>query len=398
MERARDYYEVLGVPRNAGDREIRAAFRKLALEHHPDRSKEPDAEERFKEIAAAYAVLSDPEKRRDYDLRGAASVAGMAPEDLFAGLDLGDLLGGLGLGFEEDLFGGLLGRPRPRGPARGADLQVRLTVPLARIVTGGDERVQVTRRVACTACGGSGARAGTVREACADCGGSGERVDTQTEPGRLIRRVTTCRACHGRGTVVRDACPECHGVGTVARAEELTVKVPVGAEEGLALRVPGHGMAALEAGAPPGDLFVVVQTASDPRLVRDGPDLWREETIGVPDAVLGTSLRVPSLEGGETTLTVPAGTQAGTVLRLRGKGLPRFGPGPRGDMLVRVEVQVPEHPGDEERALYERLRAIAHGDGSKPGRSGGGRHRMRPRGPGGRGDDTPRPPDAPGGR
>jgi molecular chaperone DnaJ len=361
MEAGRDYYDVLGVSRDADEREIRDAFRRLALRYHPDRNKEPDAEERFKEIAEAYAVLSDPAKRRDYDMRGAASVAGFSPEDLFAGMDLGDLLGGLGLGFGEDLFGGLFGRARRRRPARGEDLEVRVEIPLERVLTGGEQSVQVTRLAACDACRGSGARAGTAPEACGACGGTGQRVASRTEPGVLVRQITTCPECRGSGRLIRDPCPECAGTGTVARREDLTVRIPVGAEEGMALRVAGHGMASPETGVPPGDLFVMLHTAPDPRFARNGVDLWRAETVEVADAALGTRLRVPSLDGRDATVTVPAGTQPDTVLRMRGKGLPPLGGGPRGDLYVRVLVRVPESLTDEERALYERLRAAAPG-------------------------------------
>lgn len=361
----RDYYEVLGVAPDADEKAIKDAFRDLALRYHPDRNKAPEAEARFKEIAEAYAVLSDPKKRAEYDARGFAGVAGFSPEDLFGGVDFGDLFGDLGFGFDlgpglfDRLFGG---RTRRRaGPRPGADLRVELVASLERVARGGKEAVRISRPQTCPTCHGTGARPGTQPRRCATCAGTGQRVTSRDEGSLHVRHVTTCPTCSGRGTLIAEPCPECGAEGRVVRAESIEITVPPGVEDGTALRIPGHGLPSAE-GGPPGDVFAVVRVAPDPRFERDGVDLWRTETISVPDAVLGTHVQVPTLEG-RAEVTVPPGTQPNAVLRLRGKGLPRLGGGHRGDLNVRMEVHVPEAPSSEERELYDRLRKLRRPEG-----------------------------------
>ena len=349
---------MLGVARDADATAIKDAFRKLALQYHPDRNKEPGAEERFKEIAAAYAVLSDPKKRAEYDAHGFAGVAGFSPQDLFAGINFEDIFGGLNFDFGGGLFDSFF-RRRTSAPPRGGNIEVGLEIPLERVLTGGEEKVRYERPVACPACRGSGAKAGTEPRQCAQCGGSGREVKSQRQKGVMLQQITPCPTCDGRGTIIDQKCPDCGGAGQVAREETLTVKIPAGIEEGSALRVAGHGLPSDESGGAAGDLFVVVRSAPDARFERAGNRLWRAETIGVADAVLGTTLKVPTLEGEPVAVTVPPGTQPDTVLRLRGKGLPDFGGRRRGDLLVRVRIEVPERMSAEERKLYERLRAIA---------------------------------------
>jgi molecular chaperone DnaJ len=355
---SRDYYEVLGVPRNADQQAIKDAFRQLALQYHPDRNKEPGAEERFKEIAAAYAVLSDPKKRAEYDAGGVAGVSGFSPEDLFSGVDFEDIFGGFGAEFGGGLFDRLFRRHRrPAGPPRGTDLEVEIEVPLARVVTGGEEAVQLRHPMVCSACQGSGAKAGTAPRRCEACQGSGQHVTSRRDSGITFQQITTCPTCHGRGHIIDTPCPECHGGGEVARHETLAVTIPVGVEEGMALRIPGRGMPSRETGGTPGDLFVVVRSAPDQRFERRGADLWRDETVPAVEAILGTELEVPTLES-PTTVTVPPGTQPDTVLRLRGKGLPAFGGGRRGDLYVCLHVHIPDRLSAAERELYEQLRAL----------------------------------------
>jgi len=355
LEPKRDYYEVLGVARDAEAKAIKNAFRRLALKYHPDRNKAPDAEAKFKEIAEAYGVLSDPRKRADYDAHGHIGVAGATPEDLFGGIDFSDVLGGLGIDLGHDMFGRFFGR-RPSGPRKGADINLDIAVPLERIMSGGEQLVRYQRNRPCPACGGTGAKAGTLPRRCEGCRGTGEKVQHIRRGQMSIRQITTCPECGGRGTVIDEACPKCSGRGQTIQRERLKVVIPVGVEDGVALRIPEHGQASPESGGRPGDLFVIVQTAPDPRFERRGADLWRSETIEIPDAVLGTHIVIPTLDGGADT-AVPPGTQPGTVLRLRGEGLPRFGGDGRGDLLVRVNVHIPEHPTARERELYEQLRA-----------------------------------------
>ena len=352
----RDYYEVLGVTREADQKAIKEAFRQLALRYHPDRNKEPGAEERFKEIAEAYAILSDPKKRAEYDARGFAGVAGFSPEDLFGGVDFQDLFGGLGFDFGGGLFERFFGRRRS-GPPHGANVEVDLEVPLERVAIGGEEPIRYSRVISCSTCHGSGAKPGTAPRRCDTCGGTGQHVKARRDRGVHIQRITVCENCQGRGTVIDQACAVCNGRGAMEREETLTVKIPVGVEEGMALRVPAHGMLSPEDGGLPGDLFVVVHSAPDLRFERQGADLWRSEAIPVVDAVLGTRRDIPTLDG-SVTVTIPPGTQPDAVLRLRGKGLPEFGGGRRGDYHLRLSVQVPERLTRDERDLYEHLRAL----------------------------------------
>ncbi len=351
----RDYYEVLGVPRDADDKAIKDAFRRLALRYHPDRSKEPDAEARFKEIAEAYAVLSDPRKRADYDSHGFAGVAGFSPEDLFAGVDFGDLFGPFGFDTGGGLFDRLF-RPRARrGPPRGRDLQVVLTIPLATVATGGEEAVTIRRAGPCSECGGSGARAGTQPRRCVPCGGTGQRTTSSRQGNVVVQQITTCPTCSGRGATIDDPCTTCGGSGEVTRRGQIKVQIPPGVDEGTALRIPGHGMPAPEPDGVAGDAYVIVETAPDPRFVRREADLWHVEEIDVPEAVLGCELRVATLDG-EVNLTIPPGTQPGTTMRLGGRGLPKFSGRGRGDLYVNIAVRIPDHVSAADRPLWERLR------------------------------------------
>lgn len=356
---------MLGVARDATEKQIKDAFRALALQYHPDRNKAPDAQDKFKEIAAAYAVLSDPAKRRDYDERGVSAVAGVSHEELFRDIDFGDLFGGLNFdfgglhrGFGDGLFDGFFGR-RHRGPPRGENVEVELRVPLARVLTGGEEKLRYPRIAPCAACGGSGAKAGTKPRPCPDCQGSGRRVaQDRRRRGKdevQVQTITVCPACGGRGSLIDEPCADCGGRGQAAKEEALTVNVPVGVEEGMALRVPGHGLASSEAGGVPGDLFVLVRMLPDPRFERAGADLWRLETISIPDAVLGATRTVPTLDK-PVEVQIPPGTQPDAVLRLAGLGLPEFGGARRGDLYLRLRLVVPERPSAAERALYEQLR------------------------------------------
>jgi molecular chaperone DnaJ len=305
-------------------------------------------------------VLSDPQKRAAYDSGGFAGVAGYAPEDLFRGVNFEDLFGGLNFdfGFGGGLFDRFFQRPRA-GPPRGANTEVELRVPLERVARGGEEEVRFTRMQACAACHGSGAKAGTSPRACSACGGTGEERVTTRKGNVAMQRISTCSACHGRGQFIDDPCPECSGRGQMQREEHLTVSIPIGVEEGMALRIAGRGEPSPEPAGTVGDLYVVVRTAPDPRFERDGADLWRTELLSIPDAVLGTTLKVPTLSA-PVEVRVAPGTQPGAVLRVRGKGLPHFGVKRRGDLYLRVQVEVPQRLTPAERALYERLRAQSH--------------------------------------
>lgn len=353
----RDYYEVLGVSRDADQKAIKDAFRTLALKYHPDRNKAPGAEARFKEIAEAYAVLSDPKKRADYDSGGFAGVSGFSAEDLFGGIDFGDLFGGgfgLGGGLFEQFF-----RQRRRGAEKGQNIEIGLTVSLEQVAHGGEQALRFMHQVECDACKGSGAEKGTQPVTCTTCHGAGRITHARREGGGniFIQQTSVCPACHGRGVIIEQPCRVCGGRGQVEISESLAVAIPPGIEDGMVLKVAGKGEASPDARGPPGDLFVIVRTTADPRFSRSGADLWREETISITAAVLGTTLTVPTLEA-DATVTVPPGTQPDAVLRLRGKGLPRFQEKGRGDFYLRVKVHVPEHLSAGERELFDKLRAM----------------------------------------
>lgn len=350
---------MLGVARDADQKAIKDAFRNLALKYHPDRNKEPDAEERFKEIAEAYAVLSDPKKRAEYDARGFAGVEGFSEEDLFRGVDFDDIFSGLNFDFGGGgLFDSFFHRRR-RGPERGSNIEVEVSVPLERVAQGGEEQVRVQRPVTCSACRGRGTEGGVAPKTCDTCKGTGRIAHSRREEKEhvLIQQISTCPACDGRGTIIDHPCHVCQGSGEVGQDETLTVKIPRGIEEGMALRIPGKGMPSSEAGGATGDLLVVVRSRPDPRFERAGADLVRQETISLTDAVLGTARDVPTLDG-SVSVAIPPGTQPGSLLRLKDKGLPEFGNRRHGELYLRIAVRVPEKLSSEERELYERLRAL----------------------------------------
>ncbi len=350
---------MLGVAKDADAKAIKDAFRTLAMKYHPDRNKEPGAEERFKEIAEAYAILSDPKKRADYDARGFAGVEGFSQEDLFSGINFEDIFGGLNFDFGSGSPFDMFFRRRRTGPAPGANIEVDISIPLERVASGGEERVHLGRPAPCHACRGTGSEGGAPPKPCSTCKGTGRVTHSSRREKEhvLIQQISTCPVCYGRGSIIEHPCHVCHGSGNEDKEETLTVKIPQGVEEGMVLRIPGKGMPSPDAGGPVGDLFVVVRSKADLRFERAGADLLRRETISLTDAVLGATLEVPTLDG-TATVTIPPGTQPDSVLRLKGKGLPEFGSGRHGEMYLRIAVHVPEQLSREERELYEQLRAI----------------------------------------
>ncbi len=362
----RDYYEVLGIPRDADIKSIKSAFRKLAMQYHPDRNKSPDAETRFKEIAKAYAVLSDPEKRKQYDARGFSGVEHFSHEDLYGDIDLGDLFGDLGFGFGgmqgAGIFDHLFGR-RPRGPSPGRDIEVQVFVDLELINEGGQQTIQLNHPAVCDRCRGSGAEAGTSPRPCGACGGTGQKIvsrkDNRGRDSIVFQQINLCPECGGSGKIIDRPCGQCLGKGRVDKKESLKITIPRGADEGMALRISGHGMPADTPGAPPGNLYVVVRSRPDERFQRRGADLWRSETISIEDAVLGTEIDLPTLDK-KLRLKIPPGTQHDEILRLRGKGLHYFRSDTRGDLKVRIQVDIPRRLSDEQRELFEQLRELKH--------------------------------------
>jgi molecular chaperone DnaJ len=354
----RDYYEVLGVGRDVDAAELKRAYRKLALELHPDRN--PDdktAEARFKEASEAYQVLSDPEKRGLYDRFGHEGPRGGG----FGGFsNVGDIFSAFGDIFG-DMFGGFAGfGGGGRGRvARGADIETHVDLTLAEVATGVSKEITVHRRTACKDCSGSGAAPGTSRERCQQCGGRGQVMHQQ---GFLMIQ-TTCPVCRGEGTMIRKPCQTCRGVGLTPAEESLQVSIPAGVEDGATLRLTGRGEAA-PSGGQPGNLYVTLHVENDPRFERDGADLHTAAMLSFPQAALGASIKVPTIEG-EVDLSVPAGTQPGDTIGLRGKGLPRLQGRGSGDLIVHFKVVVPKSlSGEQEQAL--RAYAAAGGDQVEP--------------------------------
>lgn len=355
----RDYYEVLGIAKDADQKAVRNAFRSLALKYHPDRNKEAGAEERFKEIAEAYAILSDPKKRAEYDARGFSGVADFSQEDLFGGINFDDIFSGLDFG-TNGLFDNFFHR-RHAGRAKGDNIEIELVIPLSRVATGGPEEVRLERPVTCAACRGTGCEGGAKPETCPTCKGTGRVVSHRNQESVQIQHISVCPTCHGQGSLISHPCHACHGSGKAKSEETLMVKIPKGVEEGMALRIPGKGMPGHAPESLAGDLYVVVHTLPDPRFERKGADLVRQETISLTDAVLGKTLEVPTLEN-SVSVTIPPGTQPYSMLRVKGKGLPDFGGERCGDLYLRIAVHIPERLTSEERKLYERLRTM----GEKP--------------------------------
>jgi len=349
-----DYYEVLGVPRDADAKTIKDAFRQLARRYHPDISTEPDAERRFKEIAEAYGVLSDPARRASYDAQGSAGLAGATAEDLWGGIDFTDIFGS-GAPVFGSLFERLFG-PAAADPQHGQDLRLDLDISLDEVLTGGNHPVVIRRPGPCPRCAGSGAGPGTAPRRCPGCGGTGQQAMASRHGPLLVRQVTTCPQCGGRGRVIDRPCPACKASGTAVREETVTIGIPVGIPEGATLRLAGHGMPSPVPGGLAGNAYVSIRTRADPRFTRDGADLWHDLHIPAPDAALGVTTAVP-VPGGQVRVRVPAGTQPGSVLRVGGKGLPRSGGHGRGSLNLTVVLDIPRQLSPRQRELYEQLRA-----------------------------------------
>ena len=364
----RDYYEVLGVSRDADEKCIKKAYHKLAMEWHPDRNKSPDAAERFKEIATAYAILSDREKRSHYDRYGMEGVAHYTQEDLFGGLDFGNFFADMGFGFGGgSIFDRMFGRRSSR-PVHGQDLRMQIEISLEMVNEGGKQEVVVNHPVVCSSCHGYGTKSGSSPPLCKACNGTGRIVSTRDESRDKqqikVQQIRVCSHCHGKGTEVTDPCSSCGGYGQIEKEETIKVSIPRGIEDGVVLRVAGHGLPAEEPDIPPGDLYVVVATRPDGRFQRRGADLWRAELITVPDAALGTTRCIAGLDG-DLELNVPPGTQPDEVIQIKGKGLPRFRGSGYGDINVRIQVQVPEELTKKEMKLYKQLQDLAHQKGQE---------------------------------
>ncbi len=351
----KDYYEVLGVPRNAAKDEIKNAYRKLALQYHPDRNKSPGAEEKFKEISEAYAVLSDDEKRRTYDLHGRAGIGDRyAPEDIFRGVDFEEIFRDLGFGFGFDIFDQFFGRRGWRAPQRGYDLQYDLEISLEDAAGDLEKEITISRVEDCQTCGGSGAKPGTNPKVCPACHGTGQIRRQQSGAGFFsITQITACDRCGGRGQIVEAPCLECRGAGSVRHSRRMNVKIPPGVDEGSTLRLRGEGDTG-PGGVPPGDLYITIHIGRHPVFERRGEDLLCEIPISFTQAALGAKVKAPSLNG-TIELRIPPGTQPGTLFKIRGKGMPRMNSHIRGDEYVKVNVTVPTRLTKRQKELLIEL-------------------------------------------
>ena len=353
----RDYYDILGVPRNSTKEQIKDEYRKLALKYHPDRNKAPDAEAKFKEISEAYAVLSDDEKRGQYDQFGHAGIDGRySTEDIFRGVDFDEILRGIGFGFGGgfgSIFDTFFGGHRPRGPQRGQDIRYDIDISLEEAYRGYNTEIQVPRTEHCQECNGSGARPGTSPKRCTDCGGTGQIQHVQRAGFMQFARIEPCRKCRGNGTIIDKPCNQCHGAGVVERNRRITIKIPPGVDTGSQLLLRGEGDAA-DRGGPHGDLYVVVHVRPNGTFKREGDDLICNVQVNFSQAALGSDLQVPTLDG-PASIKLPGGTQSGAVFRLRKKGMPDLRDGRRGDELVVVNVRTPGELTSRQRELLEQL-------------------------------------------
>jgi molecular chaperone DnaJ len=360
-ETKRDYYEVLGVDRSATRDELKHAYRQKALLYHPDKSKDPGAAAKFRELAEAYAVLSDDAKRKEYDATGHAGVSERwSQDDLMRDFQFGDFFGGR-FGDLSGIFGDFFGRRmRPEaGATKGADLRYDLDLTLEEAARGGERDLHITRSEKCIPCGGTGAKAGTTPLSCSECKGTGQKQEIKTRKDVRLVTLSTCARCQGRGHVIETPCPSCHGNGYQFAPHTLKVRIPVGVDDGMTIRLAGQGEANAN-GGPPGDLLIRPHIRPNPTFERHGDDLYTAQTISFPDAALGKKVRLRGLGGEMLHVVVPAGTQSGTALRLNGKGMPKVSGKGKGDLFVVVEVQTPIHLTERERGLLQELARMQH--------------------------------------
>jgi len=361
MADKRDYYEVLGVAKNSSADEIKKSYRKVAMQYHPDRNPgDKAAEEKFKEAAEAYEILSDTDKRAQYDRFGHAGLSNNGRGGGFNGMNTEDIFSQFGDIFGDDIFGSFFGGgggrrsggTRSRG-VRGSNLRVKIKLNYEEIAKGVSKNIKVKKYVTCATCSGSGAKDKGSIQNCGTCGGSGQvRRVSNTFLGQM-QTVTTCPTCNGEGTVVTAKCNICKGEGRVYGEETVTIEIPAGVQDGMQLSVGGRGNAG-ERGGPPGDLIILIEEEQHPELHRDGLNVAFELHLSFTDAVFGTQVEVPTIDG-KAKIKIPAGTQSGKIFRLKGKGFPGVNSYEKGDQLIHVNLWTPQTLSNEEKAMLDKL-------------------------------------------
>ena len=353
-----EYYDRLGVSKDASQDEIKRAYRKMSKKYHPDINKEPGAEEKYKEVQEAYETLSDDQKRAAYDQYGPDGANGFGGQGGFGGFD-----GGAGFGGFEDIFSSFFGggaTRNPNAPRQGDDLQYRVNLSFEEAIFGAEKEVHYNREATCKTCSGSGAKPGTSPVTCGRCHGQGViNVDTQTPLG-MMRRQVTCDVCHGTGQEIKEPCQTCHGTGHEKQSHKVSVKIPAGVETGQQIRLAGQGEAGFN-GGPYGDLFVIINVNPSDKFTRDGSTIYYTLNISFVQAALGDTVEVPTVHG-NVEMTIPAGTQTGKTFRLKGKGAPRLRGGSQGDQHVTVKIVTPTKLNDAQK---EALRAFAKASGDE---------------------------------
>ena len=353
-----EYYDRLGVSKDASQDEIKRAYRKMSKKYHPDINKEPGAEEKYKEVQEAYETLSDDQKRAAYDQYGPDGANGFGGQGGFGGFD-----GGAGFGGFEDIFSSFFGggaTRNPNAPRQGDDLQYRVNLSFEEAIFGAEKEVHYNREATCKTCSGSGAKPGTSPVTCGRCHGQGViNVDTQTPLG-VMRRQVTCDVCHGTGQEIKDPCQTCHGTGHEKQSHKVSVKIPAGVETGQQIRLAGQGEAGFN-GGPYGDLFVIINVNPSDKFTRDGSTIYYTLNISFVQAALGDTVEVPTVHG-NVEMTIPAGTQTGKTFRLKGKGAPRLRGGSQGDQHVTVRIVTPTKLNDAQK---EALLAFAKASGDE---------------------------------
>jgi len=358
----RDYYEVLGVQKGASADEIKKAYRKVAMQYHPDRNQgDAGAEEKFKEAAEAYEVLSDTNKKAQYDRFGHAGMSGAAGGQgggFGGGMRMEDIFSNFGDVFGDDMFGSFFGGGRQNGGggrgSRGSNLRVKLKMNYAEIAHGATKKIKVKKHVHCSTCNGSGAKDKNSVQTCNTCGGSGQVRRVQNTFLGQMQTVTSCPTCHGEGHTITAKCAACKGEGRVYGEETITIDVPAGVQDGMQLSMSGKGNVG-ERGGQPGDLLILIEEEKHAELVRDGNDVQYVLPLSFYDVIMGTQVEVPTIDG-KAKIKIPAGTQSGKIFRLKGKGFPEINGYNKGDQLVQVKVWTPQYLTDDERKAIEKLK------------------------------------------